>query len=516
MAVFVPTVGRKVVTVNGRGAGAGEEAQADDTATTVAGAVPGAAAAGAAAGAAGRAARAAAPPGSAGPCQDRPKQVPGDTYSPPCVAFSGGNGGATTRGVTEDTILVSVRVTHDPGFQQALAQAAGAQLNDSPEDLKRTAAGLADYFNTHFQLYGRKIKLVFYDGKGSSITELQGGGQEEAEADAVKVAQEIKPFAELNGSTVPYADALTRRQVLAFGAPYLSREWFTARRPYAWSIATDCSIITESVSTWVLARLGRRPAAWAGGDLKGKPRKYAVISPENPWYQECVDAGQRILAKQHEKTDDRITYKFEINALSDQAANIVAKLKNDGITSVVLGTDPVLPIFLTAKAKEQNYQPEWLVIGTALTDIDIVGQLYDQDQWSHAFGISYLGALQPLRASYGYNAYKAVRPDEPATIADIIYYQMYMLALGIQLAGPDLTPQSFERGMFSYPGGFGPAGTWGFGPGEYTPTQDAREIWWDRNRQSTENNKQGAYVEVEPGKRYKSGQWPQGEPPVFK
>ena len=54
-----------------------------------------------------------------------------------------------------------------------------------------------------------------------------------------------------------------------------------------------------------------------------------------------------------------------------------------------------------------------------------------------------------------------------------------------------------------------------FGPGEYTPTQDAREIWWNRNKVSTQNNKAGAYVETEPGKRYKSGQWPQGDPPVF-
>jgi hypothetical protein len=173
-------------------------------------------------------------------------------------------------------------------------------------------------------------------------------------------------------------------------------------------------------------------------------------------------------------------------------------------------------VFLTAKAKEQNYQPEWLVAGTALTDVDLVGQLYDQDQWSHAFGISYLGAYQPLRASYGYNAYKAMQPgNEPAQIVDIIYYQMYMLALGIELAGPNLTPQSFERGMFSYPGGNGPAGHWGFGPTQYTPTQDAREIYWDRNKVSVQNNKAGAYIEVEPGKRYRSGQWPTGDPPVF-
>src|SRR5438270_4764971 len=374
MALFFPTVGRKVVTVNGEGAaaGAGSEEVDNGGAGGAAGTAGQAGAAGAngAAGAA-RVARGAAPPGSAGACPERKQEVPGDTYSPPCVAFSGSNGGATTRGVTGDTIAVAVRVTNDPGFQQALAQAAGAQLTDTEDDVKRTTNTLVDYFNSRFQFYGRKIKLVYFNGKGSALTELQGGGQEEAQADAINVSDQIKAFAELNGGTEPYSDALARRQVVNFGAPYLSREWLTQRRPYAWSVATDCSIITESVSTWLLARLGRKPAAYAGGDLKNKPRKYAVIAPENPWYQECVDAGQKILAKQGEHTDLRLTYKFDINSLSDQAANMVAKLKSDHITSVVLGVDPVLPVFLTAKAKEQTYQAEWLVTGTAVTDVSL-------------------------------------------------------------------------------------------------------------------------------------------------
>ena len=519
MALFFPTVGRKVVNVNGVGAAAGPGGEDVEAGAAAAGGGPGGQAGAAGAGGGGSAAgvaRGAAPPGSAGPCADRKQQVPGDTYSPLCVGFSGSNGGATSRGVTGDTINVAVRITNDPGFQQALAQAAGAQLTDTEDDIKRTTNALVDYFNTRFQFYGRKIKLDYFNGKGSALTELQGGGQEEAQADAITVSDQIKAFAELNGGTEPYTDALARRQVLNFGAPYLSREWMTERRPYSWSVATDCSIITESVTTWVLTRLGRRPATWAGGDLKDKPRKYAVIAPENPWYQDCVNAGERIAKQAGEHFDDRLTYKFDINSLSDQAANMIAKMKSDHVTSVVLGVDPILPVFLTAKAKEQNYQPEWLVAGTALTDVDLVGQLYDQDQWSHAFGISYLGSYQPLRASYGYNAYKAVQPNnEPAQIVDIIYYQLYMLALGIQLAGPQLTPQTFERGMFSYPGGTGPAGHWGFGPGEYTPTQDAREIYWDRNKVSTQNNKAGAYIETEPGKRYRSGQWPAGDPHVF-
>jgi hypothetical protein len=519
MASFVPTVGKQIETRTVTGAAADAAAgggAASGTDVGGAGDVPGAA--GSTAAVASRArARPGIAPGRVTGCADRKAQVPGDPYSPPCVDFSGDNGGATYKGVSADTVTVSSRILSDTqSFLDTITQLTGGKITTSPEEAKRTFYGLVDYFNSRFQFYGRKLKVDLFDGKGTATAELQGGGQEEAEADAVKVAQELKAFADISSFTVPYADALSRRKVVNIGAPYMSREWLTARRPYSWSGFTDCSILTESTSDYGNKRLQRRPAAFAGGDLKGKMRKFATVTPENPWYQECVDAGLRIVKAAGNKIDDRIAYKLELNSMSNQAANIIAKLKSDNITTVVCGCDPLILIFLTAKATEQDYHPEWLEIGAALVDVDLVGQLYDQDQWSHAFGISYNGAYQPLRGSLGYHAYKSVRSDEPSLIlADIIYYQLYILALGVQLAGPNLTPENFERGLFSYPGGTGPAGTWAFGPRHYTPTVDGREIYWDSKKISPQNNQPGSYVESMPGRRFKANEWPTGDPPVF-
>lgn len=446
---------------------------------------------------------------------DRAEQVPGDPYSPPCVTFAGDNGGATAKGVTATEVLVAMRVLDEPGFQDALAQVAGAEITDSAEDIRRTLEGLVEYFNTRFEFYGRSLRLVFYDGKGSTTNELLGGGQEEAGSDAIKVAEEIGAFADLSAYTAPYADALARRGVIAFNAPYMSREWYRDRRPYAWSITTDCSIIAETVTEYAHKRLLDHPARWAGGELEGKPRKVAIIAPENPWYQQCVDAGMTKLQQLGRQGVTRVAYKLELSSMSNQAAGIVARLRDQDITSVLYAGDPIFPVFLTDKARQQSWQPEWILAGTAFTDIDLLGQLYDQDQWSRAFGVSYLGPLQPLRASYGYNAYKQVRDDEPATSVDLLYYAMYMLAIGVQGAGPQLTPQTYEQGMFDYPGGTGIAGTWGFGPQNYTPTQDAREIWWDPDRTSVQNNQPGAYVDPHPGVRYRRGEWPTGAPNVF-
>jgi hypothetical protein len=91
---------------------------------------------------------------------------------------------------------------------------------------------------------------------------------------------------------------------------------------------------------------------------------------------------------------------------------------------------------------------------------------------------------------------------------------MYLVAIGVQHAGPQLTPETFERGMYAWPGGSGPAGTWKFTPGRYTPTQDAREIYWDRNAVSPQNKEKGSYVETMPGKRFRPRDWPAGDTAV--
>lgn len=451
------------------------------------------------------------------PCADRAEQIPGDPYSPPCFEFSGDNGGATAKGVTPEEVIVSARILDEKGFQQTLATLAGADIVDGPEDVKRTIGALAEYFNNRMQLYGRRLSVAFYDGKGSGVAELQGAGQAEAEADAITVAEEIGAFAEINGASAPFADALARKGVIAFGTPYLSRNWHVDRRPYNWSVATDCSIIVESVGEFANQTMANKPAVFAGDGLKDKPRKFAFFSPENPWYVDCVDQGIAVVEAAGNKIDQRVTYRLDIDSMSNQAASIITKLKSEGITSILCGCDPIMPIFLSTKAAEQGYNPEWVVAGTAFSDIDIVGQLYEQDQWSRAFGVSFLSSFLPIESGIGYSAYKSVRDDEPAFAVETIYAQMYMLALGIHMAGPNLTPETFEQGMFAYPGGSGPFGTWGFDADSYTPTQDYRAIWWNPDAPSPMNGERGAYIEAYEGRRFKQGELPASDqPPVFR
>jgi hypothetical protein len=157
-----------------------------------------------------------------------------------------------------------------------------------------------------------------------------------------------------------------------------------------------------------------------------------------------------------------------------------------------------------------------VVAGVALTDTDIVGQLFDQSEWSHAFGVTFAGPIVPKQDTFGYAAYKTINPStEPANAVDLIYEQMYQMAIGIQMAGPDLTPANFEAGMRAYPGSQAGAsnalyGTWDFPVGHFTPQVDSAFIYWDPNKVSPYNDKQGAYVVS--STRYKTGQYPAGPP----
>ncbi|MGQ0844889.1 MAG: hypothetical protein ACT4QF_12205 [Sporichthyaceae bacterium] len=474
---------------------------ASGTAPTKAGSAP-AAVAGAAQGAV-RAAKNC----SGGALQDK-----NSTYSPPCLAFTGANGGATSRGVTDDTITVAYRELASPlGKNSELAKTAEKKgIVANPEASRRTREALLEYFNRTFQLYGRKVKLVPYKGRGDSLKELSGTGQEAANADALKVGQEIKAFADLSAISQPYLDALVRQKVVSFGGVHLPETYYKARAPYAWGQVIDCTTLLRSAVDLLSKRLPATGKAERAGSasLRTKDRKYGLILPDDAVYAQCLKEAKPGLAKAGVVISKEIRYSLDFSNMQQQAPNIAAQLKNAGVTTVIMMTDPLLPFFLSGSATQQDFWPEWFLTGTVLTDADVAGQFYDQDQWQFATGQSFLGDVTQGRASESYRAYKAIRPnDEPTAIRDLGYYSMLMLFIGLQMAGPNLNPETFQRGMFSYPGATGQLGRWSWGPNDYTAIDDAREIYYDRRALSPFNDQPGRYVTPEGNRRYR-GEWP--------
>ena len=86
------------------------------------------------------------------------------------------------------------------------------------------------------------------------------------------------------------------------------------------------------------------------------------------------------------------------------------------------------------------------------------------------------------------------------------------------MAGPNLNPINVEKAVLSLP----PVGGWeasghrpditlaNFGRGDYTALGDAKEAYWSASARSRVDGKQGAYVPVNGGRRYKLGEWPAG------
>src|SRR6185295_4926038 len=125
------------------------------------------------------------------------------------------------------------------------------------------------------------------------------------------------------------------------------------------------------------------------------------VRPDNGEYRKCGDTGVEILRS---KGFDVEILEYQLNpaTMNDQAAGVISKLKAGAYTSVGCGCDPQFPLYLTKKAKDQGYDPEWLVMGTALTDTDEVGRMYDQSEWARAFGASVLGKQLALSETAAY------------------------------------------------------------------------------------------------------------------
>ncbi len=171
-------------------------------------------------------------------------------------------------------------------------------------------------------------------------------------------------------------------------------------------------------------------------------------------------------------------------------------------TIVFLG-DPIMPIHLTQQATAQDYHPEWIVTGTALTDTTVLGRMYDQEQWSHAFGISSLPARTLREEGDAWRLHEWFHGTAPAAANThgLIYAPIQLLFTGIHMAGPDLSAETFADGLFAFPesGGSPTAPHVSFGdhgyftlPSEkdgectsddprpdYQGTDDVTEIWWD-------------------------------------
>lgn len=454
-------------------------------------------------------------------------------YAAPCVsAHDGQNGGATYQGVTGDTIKVVYYLPEsDPAVAAALTAAGAA---NSADEMVETFSAYVDLFTAHYNTWGRKVDIVVYEARGAADDDAA------AQADAIDIATEIKPFlvtAPIDGSVSnAFAQTIASRQIVCICGVSKPQDFYEDLNPYV-GYTTLMSSTQGYVhrAEYVCKRLAGRLAAHAGfrdtpaDPMADEERRFALLYLDNEareytagadYFMELVGAcGVPVT---------RIEYAFNPATLQEQASSQISRMKSDGITTVIFAGDPIAPAIFTKEATNQRWFPEWIVTGSALTDSNLFGRTYDQRQWSNAFGISYGAALFEPTLSDAYFLHQWHYGTGPA--ADNVYGTLYTTAFnlftGIHLAGPELTPQSFQKGLFAFPptGGGATApllsyGDHGFWPRiDLTSWDDITEIWWDPNAVGPDqvgNQGTGMYRFVDNGRRYLPGQLPTGPPNVF-
>jgi len=158
----------------------------------------------------------------------------------------------------------------------------------------------------------------------------------------------------------------------------------------------------------------------------------------------------------------------------------------------------------------------------------VFARTYDQKQWAHAFGISDLTARVQPQSSGSYYLYQwALGTPPPAAVSSaVIYPQPGLFYAALQVAGPDLTPDTFRQALFSGAPGkpaltvptitFGNHGIWPYT--DYSGIDDATEIWWNPTATGPDEVRRtgvGMYEYVDGGQRYLPGQWPTRDTTAF-
>ncbi|MCB0977505.1 MAG: ABC transporter substrate-binding protein [Acidimicrobiales bacterium] len=404
-------------------------------------------------------------------------------YAPPCLANRPGvKGGATYRGVTDKTIKVVI-------YQAAPDDVAAAlQANlDPPAKALQTQKDLIRMLEARFQMWGRKIEIVRMQGRGVD--------EDNARADAVRVATEIKAFASIGGPLQQdaYAEELAARGVMCISCGLtLPDAKYQKLAPYVWGVSQSPEQFLLSLADLVIGQLNKKKAIYAGDpSMHDKVRVFGAVNFEQdpPVFDGTAKMIEERGKKFGFKVTKRITYQLVIPELAEKARSIISQLKAAKVTTVFFLGDPIMPIYLTQAATDQDYYPEWIITGTVLTDTTTFGRQFDQKQWKNAFGISTIPVMVPPEQADAWRLYKwfyGKDPAAPKTIG-LNFAPIQMLMLGIHMAGPDLTPETFRDGLFAYPPSGGSAtspqvswGRHGFYPDpDYLGIDDMQLIWWD-------------------------------------
>lgn len=448
-----------------------------------------------------------------------------DPQSPPCIASwddRKGNGGATSPGVSETEIRVAM------------------PLNSTNGPTYPGLKPIVDFLNSHFQLYGRRIVVVPFTSATADDTEFNNPSKERADAAAIT---QLNVFASIdfvdplsyNWSLPVFRDILTKHKIVSIAGgemtPYGTSAQMSAHAPYEWSYSPTIDDVVRSYATAVCRQLAGRPATHApDAALHTKTRKFAVVLPSDDQIGGPFP-GLADLLKILDGCGIHAPKVVRFTGASEQALSLggsFSQLQNDGVTSLVYfpfvgASTPQSPPTVAAGI---GYSPEWVLIGwnNYLTASMLNNP---SSETKGAFGIGMWNLFLPPGQEFWGQSFIAGGGGQEAVSAGTyangraFYNEMLLLASGIQMAGPNLTPATFAEGLRStdFPNPRAGSAPFhqahvGFGQGDVTMTDDYLAFWLDTRMSGAEvntrpnANEYQAMCNVEGGRRWTEQTWP--------
>jgi hypothetical protein len=472
-------------------------------------------------------------------------------YAPPCVpgvpgAADSNNGGATYAGVSPNTIEV-VNYVSDYGAEvDQILKAQGLYYNASQASVWNKV--YADFLNSHYQLWGRKIHVDTIEGGCRTVPPdypclIQ---------DMDKMVAKYHPYAVIWDTTLCsecFAE-LSRLHVVNIGGFGFSDAFHAANAPYSWDAGESSTRIEQLFADWWCNQMtsqggSGRTAIFAGTqnpaeNFTNKPRSLGIISTNDPDNQQTVQ--QVLLPRLKSECGESIGshyyfYAQNINTAAQQSQTAEERMNTttNPATSVLCLCDPVAPQFGLNAYANNNYWPESILATDQSMDFDTTGQTYSSSDTSQDHlacptptrGCGYDGAVglsttDPQTAVNNTDAVKVYRAQTkaqalPTTAQTLsIFWDIWsMLGAMMENTGPDLSPDRMAAAAPSM--GFAGGGQTGrplrgFARGYYSWVQDAGVVYWNKNQKSAYNGVPGHYIPVEG--RFTLGRFPKVKQPA--
>ncbi|HXY90871.1 MAG TPA: hypothetical protein VEP49_00175 [Acidimicrobiia bacterium] len=473
------------------------------------------------------------PEALAGPkCDPATKRVKLQSYAAPlCVKpwkDGADNGGATAQGVTAKTIKVAVLYGDLPPNQLAtkglyVNQATGENSPTAPVD---STKDINEIYKYAYETWGRTVEFTFVKSTGSDEAAQR--------SDAVGVAA-LKPFAVLDEATSintpPVGGGAVFEQALKnAGVPLVISTG-----------ASDPKLLSRSYSLPTAEFIGKQlkggKAVYADKSMQNQPRKFGVLFPDNF----DIDYFKAQLAKWGVKLTSEASYSVPPGDVSlqtsspeidQQIAPLIVRLKAAGVNNLIMMTSHATATTATNAMKAQSWFPEITATAFPYTDLDLLARAFDQDVWSHAFGlIWFLPGVQgnvpnPSVATFDWfwGTDKGTRWDGANALLGILYSD-------IMFAGPDLSKQTvaliadrlrkanagvggaYSNSAFTFESPPPP-------PTGGTPIRGQALGWWNSKAEGTGNYNlgvegKGEYEYLDQGKRYVAGTFPTAKKKFF-